>query len=603
MRGIVTLYEAIDGHPNVLGQATTAANGSFTIDASKSTTTSIFYATAEVRGSVILMALIGPEIPGDITMNELTTVAAVYCAAQFLQTGQIRGKSFGLQTAGRMHTNLVYVDSGQSSPVLLSSPNGDESNTLRSTRALANLLAACVRNPGDCDTLFDLATPPNGARPADTIAAMYNIARYPANNVEALYTQSQVLEVYQPSLATQPDAWTLAVKVNDSGDDAQMFGGPANLKFDRKGRAWITNNVVQGTTHSTAYCMVLDPEGKPAVDDKGKRMSPFTGGGLWGAGFGVDFDRDGNVWIGNFGWGGDEWDPKPSGSVSKFTAEGQPLSPPEGYQDWIFKVQQTAVDPSGNVWMASYGNNRVVVYPRGDHFFPIMTEGLPNKFVPFGIAIAADGTAWVTNSATESSSVIHFELVHSALHILSDTKVGKTLKGVVVDSQGTVWVGSGGDDFVYALEPDGTLIGGFDGGGVSGPWGLGLDGDDNVWVANFGALRPGDIFSGRLTQLAGANPATRPPGTSLGDPISPATGYTLPSAGAEVLLHDGTPLYAGDGPPCFEPMMRTTGLNVDAAGNVWTCNNWKPSFDIDRDTNPGGDGMVIFIGLAKPLPR
>jgi hypothetical protein len=24
-------------------------------------------------------------------------------------------------------------------------------------------------------------------------------------------------------------------------------------------------------------------------------------------------------------------------------------------------------------------------------------------------------------------------------------------------------------------------------------------------------------------------------------------------------------------------MMRTTGVNIDAAGNVWTCNNWNPT--------------------------
>jgi hypothetical protein len=48
-------------------------------------------------------------------------------------------------------------------------------------------------------------------------------------------------------------------------------------------------------------------------------------------------------------------------------------------------------------------------------------------------------------------------------------------------------------------------------------------------------------------------------------------------------------------------MMRTTGVNIDAAGNVWTCNNWKPNFDNDTaGGNPGGDGMLIWVGLAKP---
>lgn len=60
--------------------------------------------------------------------------------------------------------------------------------------------------------------------------------------------------------------------------------------------------------------------------------------------------------------------------------------------------------------------------------------------------------------------------------------------------------------------------------------------------------------------------------------------------------------------PCYIPMMRTTGLNIDAAGNVWTCNNWKPDFTNDAfgdpfagsPSNPGGDGLLIWVGVAAP---
>ena len=55
-------------------------------------------------------------------------------------------------------------------------------------------------------------------------------------------------------------------------------------------------------------------------------------------------------------------------------------------------------------------------------------------------------------------------------------------------------------------------------------------------------------------------------------------------------------------------MMRTTGETVDTAGNLWSCNNWKPDFDVDFgdpnrdiDGNPGGDGILIWVGLAKPV--
>lgn len=38
----------------------------------------------------------------------------------------------------------------------------------------------------------------------------------------------------------------------------------------------------------------------------------------------------------------------------------------------------------------------------------------------------------------------------------------------------------------------------------------------------------------------------------------------------------------------------------DQAGNIWALNSWKPDFDIDVCCNPGGDGAVIFVGLAPP---
>jgi hypothetical protein len=47
-------------------------------------------------------------------------------------------------------------------------------------------------------------------------------------------------------------------------------------------------------------------------------------------------------------------------------------------------------------------------------------------------------------------------------------------------------------------------------------------------------------------------------------------------------------------------MMRQTSVVIDQAGNIWSINNWKPDFDIDVSSNPGGDGIIIFVGLAAP---
>ena len=78
------------------------------------------------------------------------------------------------------------------------------------------------------------------------------------------------------------------------------------------------------------------------------------------------------------------------------------------------------------------------------------------------------------------------------------------------------------------IEADGTKIGHFTGGGMDSPWDTAIDGEDNVWVANFGSLHLlTPPFKGRLTKLWGVN---APPGHSVGEPISPALGSTLLSA-------------------------------------------------------------------------
>lgn len=76
---------------------------------------------------------------------------------------------------------------------------------------------------------------------------------------------------------------------------------------------------------------------------------------------------------------------------------------------------------------------------------------------------------------------------------------------------------------------------------------------------------------------------------------------TLPSGGEEVRLATGMPLYGNvDKNPCYQPLMRMTSNVIDKVGNLWVTNNWKPSLKTDLTDNPSGDGIVIFVGVAKP---
>src|SRR5690606_4371109 len=105
---------------------------------------------------------------------------------------------FGLQIAAGMNDNIVDPTTGQSSVVLLSSPNADQTNSLRSTRSLANLLAASVRFRIVRLLFLRLAKPAAGPFPRNTALALANLARDPARHVGLIYLLSRLEDTYSP---------------------------------------------------------------------------------------------------------------------------------------------------------------------------------------------------------------------------------------------------------------------------------------------------------------------------------------------------------------------------------------------------------------------
>ena len=152
---------------------------------------------------------------------------------------------------------------------------------------------------------------------------------------------------------------------------------------------------------------------------------------------------------------------------------------------------------------------------------------------PPGYPTPADSFSTNSRGVLQSTTLVNGTLQQQFLHFLPDAH---GLRGLSLDSQGNAWLAALASNVIYVFRPDGTQLGQFNGGGMDSPWDTAIDGEDNVWVANFGPLEPPSNFTGRLTKLWGVN---APPGHNVGDPISPPTGYTVPSAGSEVLLHTG----------------------------------------------------------------
>jgi hypothetical protein len=179
----VTLYEATTARPRVLDQTTTDPAGRFVLNAPTNESEGVFYLAADVGRGVELVAVLGQRLPPTATINELTTVAAGYAMAQFTDADGISGDDFALQIAAGMNDNIVDTMTGASSQVLLSSPNADQTNSLRSTRSLANLLAACIESRGVTASFLALTKQFTGPPPGTTFQALANLARNPAQDV------------------------------------------------------------------------------------------------------------------------------------------------------------------------------------------------------------------------------------------------------------------------------------------------------------------------------------------------------------------------------------------------------------------------------------
>lgn len=606
----VTAFSSSDGQgKRALGSARTNESGEFTLSyRAPSSADAVVYLTTDggtladdlVPGAFVLAVVVGTPVDGQsVTINELTTVGSAFAMAQFVQGAKMTGESPGLENAPVMVHHLVNIETGVIGATITNDDNGSEAETVNTFNQMGNLLVSCASDAGVCDSMLNLALPLQGRAPKDTFRAVVNMAKNPWQNVADLYSISAA-DFYQPDLSVAPAAWTLSLKFtgNPTG-----FAGPGNIAVAEDGQLWVTNNYVHEEGFIKPDCashllFKLDPATGDTIT--------YDGGGLDGAGLGISFDPTGDLWVGNFGFVGTTCPINPfADSVSQFTSEGVAISPDltrspippfpvtsgggwtNGDISW---PQGTVSNLDGDIWIANCGSNShsatgsITVYRDGnpDDWFVITANDLDK---PFDLAFDTRANAWV--SATNGDRIFAFDphgnqIKGSPFYLGSGSKP----MGVATDSRGNAWVSISGQvqlpcpDEGTASDPSHNPAigmfnargqqspdGGFTGGGLTIPWGIAVDGADTVFVANF--------EKGGLSQFCGADRSACPDGYVTGDAISPdITGYSS------------------------ELLDRNTGVAVDPSGNVWLANNWK---DIPIQTDPAGDGVVVFIGLATPL--
>ena len=621
MRGLgVQLWEvAPSGVPIPIGYARSGRSGTFTLHYSRARSDTVDYLVAErpwgpvPRGELpppaeYRIGAVLPEglPPRRVIVNERTTVALGFTMAQFfppqLGSVQIFGKGPGLRNAAAMSGDLVGLDGGLSE-VLRTFPNGRSDSTLATFNTLADLLALC-RNPGaGCTRLLQLAHVPGQQFEArDTLEATEIIARNPWHDAAGIGRLAKIApKLWTPTL-TQDEtlaAWTLALRFEG---DPPGLDGPGNFAIDANGNLWVANNYAYSRQSRKPACY-SDKVFRFTPTGQTYPGSPYVGGGLSGVGFGVTIDPTNRVWLGNFGFEGVGCEtPADHFTASAFGPSGRAISPPEGWNvGGISWPQGTISDQRGNIWLANCNNDSVteitpprLLSPTGAPPSALnfgsaqITAGSSLTFErPFADAVNAKGEVFVTGNG--SSTVARLSPSGRPLSLVTGGGLHLPM-GIAGDSNGYMWVsnskwvvapcpgtapkkqateqaGKGGGN-VTLLQPDGEVAPGspITGGGLDNPWGIAVDADDHVWVANFGGRR--------LSELCGTDTAACPPGKRrVGAAISPKSGYG------------------------FDGLVKNTGVAIDPSGNVWLTNNWK---NVPIQTNPGGYQIVAYLGLAAP---
>jgi hypothetical protein len=616
-KSTVTLWEASADAPKQISQTKTSDDGKFEVRTKGAHSDAVLYLVAsggvpkasKASGdnpAIVLLAVVGNSPPASVTINELTTVASAFTNARFISGGGISGNPLGLKIAAGNVPNLVDLTTGGWGKVLLDPLNSSTTTTMANLDTLGSLITASftVANDDWRARFYKAATPTGGATPKSTLEAIAGIAREPwadPKDLYALFDEAYPLPApdgrrsspFVPYLVYPPADFALSLAFSGGGDYAN-----GRLMFDAEGNLWCGMNWMPG---SQSGVNKSTGGGVGKFSANGVALSPpifgFTGMGIDGVGWGTAVTKD-RVWISSF-----------NGKILVMDFNGRPVA---SESDFPFKekflgLMGIGVAPNGDVWIADGSDNQLLYFPDGriKDGKIVKPAGLKS---PFDIVIDSQNRVWVANSS--SDTVVRFPMSDPSK--AESFRAGIGVRALALDSKENVWVVSNMDlktpvpkipdgisimeqfkivteamvkyimgpparptGAVNMIRPDGTQPApmGYTGEAINIPWGLNIDGNDDVWVGN--------MWARSVTLMAGDNTRGHPPGTKTGDVIH--------------MFQSGS-------------IQMVTDAAIDAAGNVWAANNWNlleaaagPNPSYPTSTWGGGSGFTVIYGVAAPV--
>jgi hypothetical protein len=367
---------------NSSGQFSFSGTGAFTCPSSNTPvflmgTGGTTVGQAQQNANIKLLAVLGPcgalqtnLAPGSsyfISMNEITTVAAVWSLSGFMtgapactQPVCIGAPSNAMATAGIQNAfananEIVNVSGANAGKAVVAA--GGVTPPTDEVEALGNILQNCVNSIGGvasdstdgnttgtpCGKLFFLTQLPSTTAPADIVTAALNIAQHPGGNVanvsnanylQYLFNLQATPQAFPNSLAGPPTLtdWTLAINYTGGG-----LSSPQTIAADGLGNVWVTNST-GATTGSVTELTINNAATATPVYTLNNYTSNVN------APYGIAIDTNNNAFVTNAG----------NGTIAEFGPLG---ATPATFATGLSTPQGIAIDGASNVWVVNNGNN------------------------------------------------------------------------------------------------------------------------------------------------------------------------------------------------------------------------------------------------------